>query len=79
MDKISTALKKLSVKEGKEIKNILKNIKLKQLSGFDIKKLKGHDNIFRVRKGNLRVIFLKYSDGVKILAIERKGDNTYNI
>lgn len=78
MDKISKALKKLSVQERKELKVILGKIKSGELNGFDIKKLKGKDNIFRVRKGSIRIIFLKDKD-ISILAIERKNDNTYNI
>jgi len=79
MDKISKALKRLSVKERRGIKNILKNIKLGMFNGLDIKKLKGHDNIFRARKGDLRIVYIKNSTSIKILAIERRSDNTYNI
>lgn len=79
MDKISKAIKKLSNKERKELKVILKKIKFKNLDGFDIKKLKGKDNIFRIRKGKLRIIFLKNENEFFILAIERRNDNTYNI
>jgi len=78
MDKISKALKKLSAQEKKEVKTILEKIKLGELNGFDIKKLKGKDNIFRIRKGSIRIIFLKDKD-ISVLAIERKNDNTYNI
>lgn len=79
MDKIAKALQNLSAKERIFIKNILLKIKINSLSGFDLKKLKNCDNIFRIRKGKLRIIFKKQENGQYfILAIERRSDKTYN-
>lgn len=79
MDKISKALKKISKKEKQVISLMLRSIKSRGLSGSDIKKLKNKDNIFRIRKGKIRIIYLAYNDcEYKILAIERRNDNTYN-
>ncbi|MFA5894111.1 MAG: hypothetical protein WC903_09150 [Candidatus Margulisiibacteriota bacterium] len=79
MDKVAKALQNLSLKERTLVKNILLKIKKSSLSGLDFKKLKNCDNIFRVRKGKLRVIFKKQDNGqYYILAIERQSDNTYN-
>ncbi|MEK9130483.1 MAG: hypothetical protein AAB526_03775 [Patescibacteria group bacterium] len=78
MNKIAKALQKLSLKERKLIKNILLKIKADSLSGFDLKKLKNCDNIFRVRKGKLRIIFKKEVSGqCFILTVERRSDKTY--
>lgn len=78
MDKIAKALRKLSTKEQKTIKALLLKVKSGQLSGLDIKKLKDRDDIYRVRKGDLRIIFHRANDGViKILALERRSDTTY--
>jgi len=79
MDKITKAVNKFSSQEKKKLKMILNKIKLEKFDGFDIKKLKGHDDIFRVRKGKMRIIFRKKRNNVYILAIERRCDNTYNI
>jgi len=79
MDKIEKELKKLSQKEKEEIKKILLSIKDNSLSGFDIKKLKNCDNIFRIRKGKIRIIFKKSNDNtISILTIEKRSDNIYN-
>lgn len=79
MDKIAKALENLSAKEKELMKNILLKIKSNSLSGFDLKKLKNCDNIFRIRKGKLRIIFKKGADGqCFILAVERRSDKTYN-
>jgi len=79
MDKISKALDKLSAKENRVIKNILLKIKNDFLAGLDLKKLKNKDDIFRVRKGKIRIIFkMKKNKQISILAIERRSDKTYN-
>ena len=79
MDKITKALQSLSPRERGMIKNILLKIKGGSLLGFDLKKLKNCDDIFRIRKGKLRIIFKKQSaDRYFILAIERRSDKTYN-
>ncbi len=78
MGKISKALKKLSVKEQKNVKEILLNLKNNSLDVFDVKRLKGHSDIFRIRKGEIRIIYkMDKSDDIVILAIERRTDNTY--
>lgn len=77
MDKISKALKRFFPKEKRELENILRKIKLDQFDGLDVKKLKGQDNIFRVRKGGLRIVYLNNNGNIKILAIERRSNNTY--
>lgn len=74
-------LKKLLSKFDKSEKIVLETTIEKIISlrwqGLDIKKLQGHDSIFRLRKGKLRVIFIKNSKTVLILAIERRNDKTY--
>ena len=69
MDKISKALKKLNTKEKQTISFILKSIKKGDLAGFEIKKLKNKENIFRIRKGRIRIIYMIDKE-IKILAIE---------
>jgi len=79
MDKITKALKNLSPNERVLIKKILLKIKTGSLLGFNLKKLKGHNNIFRIRSGKLRIIFKKQDNGqCFILTIERRTDKTYN-
>lgn len=77
MDKIEKALKKLSGKERKKLKEILERLKSNNLIGLDIKKLKNRSDIFRVRSGDLRIIYLKTNDKINILAIEHRNEKTY--
>ncbi|MEK7147253.1 MAG: hypothetical protein AAB772_03305 [Patescibacteria group bacterium] len=74
-------LKKLLSKFGKEERGIIASlidaiVSLNWIS-LDIKKLKGYHNIFRVRKGKIRIIFIKDKKEISILAIERRHEDTY--
>ena len=77
-DKIEKALRNLSDKERQRLKIILAAIKDGRLDGLDVVKLKGYDDIYRVRKGDLRIIFRWTRVGIIILTIERRSDTTYN-
>ena len=77
MDKLDKELKKLSEKERVLVKEILSKIKTGNFYGLDIKKLKGYENIYRARKGKIRIIYHMRKEEVFILSIERRADNTY--
>ncbi len=78
-DRIEKSLRKLSEKERSAIKEILLMIRNNKLTGLDIKKLKGRDDIFRIRKGSLRIILKKDAGSWFLLAIERRSETTYNM
>lgn len=77
MDKIEKALKKLTAKEQVQIKRILGRLDSGKLEGLDIKKLRGREDIFRARKGNVRIIYRLQSRNIFILSIERRREGTY--
>lgn len=77
MDKISKALKRLSLKERRQIKEFLLKIENGDFTGLDVKKLKDQEDIFRVRKGDLRIIFQRKNGIITILTIERRSEDTY--
>ena len=79
VDRIRKTLRQLSSKEQKHITEAIKQIKSNDLKGFDLKKLQGRNDVYRVRKGNFRIIFRRISDVENmIIAIERRTDTTYN-
>lgn len=80
MDKIAKALEKFNTDERNKIKTMLFKINRGVFGGLDVKKLKGHDNIFRVRKGKIRIIYRidQKNNNIYILTVERRSDNTYN-
>lgn len=78
MDRITKALKKLTEKERSAVREILESIAQKDTKALDVKKLKGREDIFRVRKGSIRVIYQCTKLGrISILAIERRSEKTY--
>ena len=78
MDKIDKALGRLTQKERRRVKRILARLKEGDTRGLDLKKLKGRDDIFRVRKGNIRIIYRIVAGGaVFVLTIERRKEDTY--
>jgi mRNA-degrading endonuclease RelE of RelBE toxin-antitoxin system len=78
MNNIEKYLKKLTSKERIKVFEILQKIKSGDLSGLDIKKLKGTENYFRVRKGDTRILFHLDINGSGIIEeIVRRSDTTY--
>ncbi len=78
MDKISKALKKLSKKERLKLKKVISQLLAGRVSSLNVKKLKGRNDIFRVRQENFRIIYRRTAkDQIFILTIERRKSNTY--
>jgi mRNA-degrading endonuclease RelE of RelBE toxin-antitoxin system len=78
MDRIEKALKKLSAQEKVRVKQILQKLYSGNIKELEIKKLKGREDVFRVRKGKLRIIYhIRKDSSIYILAIERRSDTTY--
>ena len=51
-DKIQKLLSKLSAKEKDIVKLLILRVKLDDTLGLNISQLKGHDDLFRVKKDN---------------------------
>lgn len=78
MDKIEKVLKALTAKERRAVVTILEKLQKGDFAGLDVQKLHGQEDIFRVRKGKLRIIFRRARNGaIFILAIERRSEKTY--
>ncbi len=77
MPDLKKLLSKFTKKEREVIESIIKTIISLRWDNLDVKKLKGHQNIFRVRKGKLRILFAKDDKDIFILTIERRREDTY--
>ena len=77
MDKITKFLRRLSPKEQKQLAEVIANIIAGKASGYDLKKMKGHANLFRVRVGDIRIVYIDLNTEQRILLVERRSDNTY--
>jgi len=76
-DKIQKLLKKLTQKERDVVKLLLLRIKLDDTQGLDIKQLKGHPDLFRVRRGRLRIVYRKNKKEFLIIRIDRRNEKAY--
>jgi mRNA-degrading endonuclease RelE of RelBE toxin-antitoxin system len=80
MDKIQKALNKLQPKERDIVKIVLQKLSNHNLAVLDIKKLKGRNDIFRIRKGKLRIIYRQDENNkIFLISIDRRSDNTYSL
>ncbi|NDK07884.1 plasmid stabilization protein [Candidatus Gracilibacteria bacterium] len=73
MDKITKFLLKLSLKEKDIILLLIDKLLSGNFNGLDIKKLIGEENLFRVRKGSIRIIFYKKENEIKLIDINYRG------
>jgi mRNA-degrading endonuclease RelE of RelBE toxin-antitoxin system len=79
MDAIQKALKKLTAQERGWVKAILTKLAAGKTTDLDVKKLKGREDIFRVRKGDIRIVYRKNGDAIFVLLIERRIEKTYGL
>lgn len=76
-DKIKKLLAKLSQQERNLVKLLILRITMDDTLGLDIKKLKGHSNLFRVRKNRIRIVYSNDNDKVLIIKIDIRNEKTY--
>ncbi len=78
MDKISKTLAKLTAKEKEIVAQIFAKIQTGKTSELDLKKLRGYDDIYRVRFGQWRIIYRTDSQGkIFLVSFDRRNDHTY--
>ena len=79
MNKLDKFLLRLALKERRKVQLIIARLIAFDWVGLDIKKLKGFQNLFRCREGNLRIIFESDDKNVTLIKIGNRNDNTYNL
>mgnify|MGYP001588520449 CR=1 FL=1 len=79
MPSIKKLISKFSKEERKVLERLIEEVVSLRWRGLDIKKLKGYQDVFRVRKGDLRIIFTRSKKDIFILAIDRRRESTYRV
>ncbi len=77
MGSIKKLLSRFNKREREAIELLIGKITSFKWDALDVKKLKGYRDVFRVRKGDIRVIYRVQASQVFILAIERRNESTY--
>lgn len=78
MNKIEKFLRQQNNDRRESILELILKIELGNLQNLDVKKLKGRENVFRVRTGKIRILFIKKDIGYEIKELDNRDDNTYN-
>lgn len=73
MEQIEKFLRKIEKKLALRLVTALQDIVALKLDNYDIEKLKGFDNHYRIRVGKIRIIFLKSSQKGTPIYIEHRG------
>ncbi len=76
-DAVKKFLAKVSSKDRSILIGIMEKIQKGKTVGLQVKKLTGHSDIFRVRKGDFRTVYKKKENDVVIIAVERRSEATY--
>ena len=77
MDKTSKFLKRLSDQDRLKLKKVINNVLAGDIKNLDTKKLKGHGNMFRIRVGNMRIVFKNENNLISLIFVGRKNDVIY--
>jgi mRNA-degrading endonuclease RelE of RelBE toxin-antitoxin system len=76
-DKIKKVLAKLSAKDREIVKLLILRIKLNDTIGLNISQLKGHTDLYRVKKGRLRIVYRINKHEFRIIKIDLRNEKTY--
>ena len=79
MPTLKKLLSRFNLEDRRILEFLIAKIASLNWQNLDIKKLKGYQDIFRLRKGKLRIIFIKNNKNVRIINIERRKETTYKI
>ncbi len=74
MDKIAKFLQKLRKDERRTLLAVLDDVRALRLDGHDVTALSGYKDVFRVRKGQFRVIFVKKDARGYLLEVNYRKD-----
>jgi len=77
MGNIEKFLRRLPLSKRQKVKSALIKILSGEIRGLDIKKLRGYRSLFRVRIGDIRIVFFQDREGTTVLFIGRRGDSKY--
>jgi len=77
MDKIAKFLKKLSQKDLEIVNKTIKQLLSGGVEKLSIKKLKGFEDVYRVRVRDIRIIYRQVNDDVTLIEISKRSEKTY--
>ena len=77
-DKIKKFLQKLSRRQLAYLLPYIEKIEANDLDGLDVKPIKGHKGVYRVRAGGYRIVFRPTGEhSSNLLFVGKRDDQTY--
>lgn len=76
-DRILKLLRRMPPKQRGELARLIEMVLRGNVASLDLKKLVGMQDVYRVRKGNIRIIYRLLDGEVVIIAVERRSNTTY--
>jgi mRNA-degrading endonuclease RelE of RelBE toxin-antitoxin system len=77
MDKLEKAIAKLPKEHRKVFDDLSRKLLHRDLTGLNIARLKGYKDVFRLKRGRLRIIFRTSSNNLEIIDIGLRSEKTY--
>ena len=77
MDKVKKAVAKLPKEYKSKFDWLMLKLWARDFSGLDMIKLKGQNDLFRVKKSRLRVIFRLTKNNIEVLQVDLRNEKTY--
>jgi mRNA-degrading endonuclease RelE of RelBE toxin-antitoxin system len=77
VDKLVKFLRKQNPEIARSILELIEKILVGDLRGCDVRRLKGKSNLYRLRKGRIRIIFEKKEGKFLVKKITYRDDQTY--
>lgn len=77
MNKLEKDLRKLSRKERNIVEQIVRKIVSNDLVGLNVKRLQGYDDLYRIRKAKLRIIYKHHPSIFELLSVSYRDEKTY--
>lgn len=77
MHKIDKFLSKLDAERREKVLFVLLQIRSGDFHGLNLRKLKEVGPLYRVRVGRVRIIFEMDTEGIRLVDVDFRNDNTY--
>ena len=77
MDSITKQLRKIPLHDRQLIEEALRKLYRGDTKTLHLQKLRGFENIYRIRSGNYRIIYYQDKSKIILKAIKRRNEKTY--
>ncbi len=74
MDQTEKFIRKLRPSDRRRLMAVLEDLLLGNVRNYDVRKLRGSGDFYRIRMGKIRIVFTKGDEGIVIVAVDFRKD-----